>query len=127
VRLMSRILEDSPLRRYQVISAYGGREGLDMVRLHQPDLVLLDLGLPDLDGYQVVQRMRSTPEWQHIPIIIVSAQDSVDEQRPLTGGMLIAKSEGLTPGEIVRWSHAVVDTTVSALPTPPTPKAALAL
>jgi CheY-like chemotaxis protein len=55
---MSRILEDSPIRRYQVIGAYGGQEGLDMVRLHRPDLV----------GYQVVQRMRSTPTWQHIPI-----------------------------------------------------------
>ena len=110
VRLLSRLL-DSPTRRYQVISAYSGQEGLAMMGYHLPDLVLLDLGLPDIDGFQVIERIRSTPPWQHIPIVVVSGQDEMDNLEVLRGAMLIAKSEGLMPGEVVQWVQKVLDTT----------------
>jgi signal transduction histidine kinase/CheY-like chemotaxis protein len=119
VLLMSRMLEDSPVRRYQVISAYGGQEALDMVRQHQPDLVLLDLVLPDMDGCRVIERMRSTPTWQHIPIIVVSGQDEIDSHEALSGAVMVAKADGLMPGEVVRWVQSVVDTAVTSLPAPP--------
>lgn len=109
VELMTRLLADNPVRHYDVVCAYGGQEGLDMLDLHAPDLVLLDLGLPDLDGYQVVERMRSTPRWQHIPIIVVSAQDGVVERRPLPGGLTATKASGLMPSEIMQWTRAVVE------------------
>ena len=98
-----------------------------MMRRHQPDLVLLDLGLPDMHGSQVIERIRSNPAWQHIPIVIVSAQDELDNYDILMGSMMIAKADGLLPGEVVRWVQGVVNTTVTSLPTPQVPKEALVL
>jgi signal transduction histidine kinase/CheY-like chemotaxis protein len=120
--LMSRMLEDSPVRRYQVLSAYSGQEGLGMMRRHQPDLVLLDLGLPDMHGLQVIECIRSNPTWQHIPIVIVSAQDELDNNDILMGSMMIAKADGVLPGEVVRWVQGIVNTTVTPLPARQVPK-----
>ncbi len=111
VRLLSRML-DNPIRRYRVTSAYSGQEGLALLRHRQPDLILLDLGLPDLDGVQIIDRIRSTPMWQHIPIVAVSAQDEIDNLEALTGAMVIAQAGGLKPGEVVRWIQHVLDTTM---------------
>ncbi len=108
VRLVGRLL-DSPIRRYQVVSAYSGREGLEMMRVRRPDLVLLDLILPDMDGVQVVERIRSAPGWQHIPVVVVSAQDEVNGVGALTGTVMLAKAGGFTPGEIVQWVQGVLD------------------
>jgi CheY-like chemotaxis protein/anti-sigma regulatory factor (Ser/Thr protein kinase) len=122
--LMSRMLEDSPVRRYRVLSAYGGQEGLEMMRQHRPDLVLLDLGLPDIHGFQVVERIRSDPAGKHTPIVIVSASDELDSHKALMGSMTIAKAGGLLPGEVVRWVQGIVNTTVTSLPARPVPKEA---
>ncbi len=56
---------------YQVLLASTGQEGLDLARSHNPDLVLLDLGLPDRDGLKVLQELRS---WSRKPVIILSAR-----------------------------------------------------
>jgi CheY-like chemotaxis protein len=108
VLMISRLLEDSPVRRYQVISAYNGHEGLAMIRLHQPDLVLLDLMLPDMNGTQIIERLRSSIQWQHIPIVVVSAQDEIDHQITLEGLMMVAKANGLKADEVVQWIQNVV-------------------
>jgi CheY-like chemotaxis protein len=111
VLLLSRLLEDSPVRRYHVISASTGREGLAMIRHYQPDLVLLDLMLPDMDGTEVIKQARSRAEWQHIPIVVVSAQDETDHQITVTGPMMIAKAGGLKAGELVQWIQGLIDST----------------
>ncbi|MBP1754903.1 MAG: DNA-binding response regulator KdpE [Firmicutes bacterium] len=56
---------------YSVIKAESGREALRLTTLNNPDLILLDLGLPDMDGIQVLKDIR---EWSNVPIIIVSAR-----------------------------------------------------
>lgn len=56
---------------YDVLSAGTGKQGLSMVSSHCPDLVILDLGLPDIDGTEVLARIR---EWSQVPIIVVSAR-----------------------------------------------------
>lgn len=102
VELLARML-DSPLRRYQVIRAYSGEEGLASLHEEMPDLVLLDLALPGIDGKQVIQRIRTTPEWRHLPIIVVSAQEEIDSLDSLPGTIAIAKAAGFRPGEVVQW------------------------
>jgi two-component system KDP operon response regulator KdpE len=57
---------------YQVIQAATASEGMAMARSHNPDLVLLDLGLPDLDGLKVLEDIRS---WSRRPVIILSARN----------------------------------------------------
>jgi len=76
------IVEDEiPVRRYlrsmlvgsdfEVIEASNGREGISLLGSHKPDLLLLDLGLPDMDGMSVISEVR---EWTKTPIIVLSAR-----------------------------------------------------
>ena len=63
---------------YRVIEATTGAEALRLAASHNPDLVMLDLGLPDVDGIEVTRRLR---EWSRAPIIILSARGQEPEDR----------------------------------------------
>ncbi len=58
---------------YEVATAADGEEGLEKVRLINPDLVLLDIWMPKKDGYQVIQELKQVPETARIPIIFLTA------------------------------------------------------
>jgi DNA-binding response OmpR family regulator len=58
----------------EVIGANGGREGLETVRRELPDLVLLDLMMPDMDGWEVYQQMKAGDATRHIPVIVITAK-----------------------------------------------------
>lgn len=67
-------------RGYQVVGAMGGREGLEAIRREQPDLVLLDLMMPDMDGWEVYQKMKADEATKAIPVIVVTAKaQSIDK------------------------------------------------
>jgi signal transduction histidine kinase/CheY-like chemotaxis protein len=119
VLLLSRMLENNPVRRYQVISAGSGQEALALMRQSQQDLVLLDLRLPDIDGFRVIEHVRSNPAWQHIPVIIVSGQDELDHQEVLTGSLVISRADGMMPGEVMRWIQNAMDKAVTPFPAHP--------
>jgi len=58
--------------------ATNGRQALEMVRKQAFDLVLLDVMMPEMDGYQVLQRLKSDATWRDIPVIMISALDEID-------------------------------------------------
>lgn len=62
------------VNNYQVITAADGREGLDKARTELPDLIILDLMLPKLDGYQVCRALKFDEKYKQIPIIIFTAR-----------------------------------------------------
>ena len=62
---------------YKAQMAYNGKEGLAMITSSLPDVVLLDLGLPDIDGIEVI---RKTREWSNMPIIVISARTQEKEK-----------------------------------------------
>jgi two-component system, OmpR family, KDP operon response regulator KdpE len=62
---------------YFVEAVPGGREALKLCQAHPPDLVILDLGLPDMDGKLVIKALR---EWSRLPIIVLSARDQEEEK-----------------------------------------------
>lgn len=63
----------------EVIGANGGRQGLETVRQELPDLVLLDLMMPDMDGWEVYQQMKAGEPTRSIPVIVVTAKaQSID-------------------------------------------------
>jgi DNA-binding response OmpR family regulator len=65
---------------FDLTGAMGGREGLDAVRRIKPDLVLLDLMMPDMDGWEVYQQMKADEELKDIPVIVVTAKaQSIDK------------------------------------------------
>lgn len=88
---------------FEVIGATGGRDGLDLVRQKMPDLVLLDLMMPDMDGWDVYQQMKSDELTKEIPVIVVTAKaQSIDKVL----GLHIAKvddyiSKPFSPQELV--------------------------
>jgi DNA-binding response OmpR family regulator len=59
---------------YEVMVAHNGDEALQRVESFAPDLVLLDVMMPRISGYEVCRRMRERPDWKHIKIIILSAK-----------------------------------------------------
>ncbi len=61
-------------RGFEVKGATGGREGLQMIRDDHPDLVLLDLMMPDMDGWEVYQQMKADEKTRNIPVIVVTAK-----------------------------------------------------
>ena len=63
---------------YRTIPAYTGKEGLSLFFSHGPDLVLLDLGLPDMDGLEILAQLRGLP--REVPVIIISARDRESEK-----------------------------------------------
>ena len=68
-------------RGFEVIGAAGGKDGLDKLQSGpQPDLVLLDLMMPDLDGWEVYQQMKADEKTKDIPVIVVTAKaQSIDK------------------------------------------------
>jgi DNA-binding response OmpR family regulator len=65
---------------YNVIGAHGGQEGLSMIQQYNPDLVLLDLMMPDMDGWDVYQHIKSGENTRHIPVIVITAKaQSIDK------------------------------------------------
>ncbi|MBC7227301.1 MAG: response regulator [Thermoflexales bacterium] len=67
-------------RGFELIGAVGGREGLETVRQVKPDLVLLDLMMLDMDGWEIYQHMKADEELRNIPVIIVTAKaQSIDK------------------------------------------------
>jgi two-component system response regulator VicR len=65
---------------YDVTGATGGKEGLKAVGEVKPDLVLLDLMMPDMDGWEVYKQMRDNEAMKHIPVIVVTAKaQSIDK------------------------------------------------
>ena len=105
------IEDESPMRtflrsalaahEYHIVEATTGREGLAHAAAHNPDVILLDLGLPDVDGIDLTRRVR---EWSAVPIIVISArgreQDKIDAldagaddylTKPFSVGELLAR------------------------------------
>jgi DNA-binding response OmpR family regulator len=98
-------------RGFDVIGASGGREGLDTISEVKPDLVLLDLMMPEMGGWEVYQQMQADEKLRDIPVIIVTAKaQSIDKVL----GLHIAKvSDYITkpfePNELVASIQKVLD------------------
>ena len=94
---------------FKISEAATGKEGLNLASQHQPELIILDLGLPDIEGFDVLKRLR---EWYEKPIIILSVRNSEDDiiraldngandylTKPFRTGELIAQNQGCNPAE----------------------------
>ena len=74
-------------RGYDVLLATDGAHGLAMAAMHGPDLILMDLGLPEIDGWECTRRLKADDTTRHIPVIALTAHAMVgDRQRALDAG-----------------------------------------
>jgi len=76
VEMLQIILEEEG---YDIISAYVGEIGLKKASEEKPDIVILDIGLPGMDGYQVCEKIKSDPATAEIPVIMLTGIDMVDD------------------------------------------------
>ena len=65
---------------YRVVTAASGREGIEKVASERPDLALLDVMMPDLNGYEVCRAIRSNPATQMLPVVMITALDPAQER-----------------------------------------------
>lgn len=99
-------------RGYEVVIAVDGQQGVDMARTESPDLILMDMSLPVLDGWEATRRLKGTPETQAIPIIALTAHAMVGDRekaveagcndfdtKPIELPRLLEKIEGLLGGK----------------------------
>ena len=86
-------------QQFQVLTAATAHEGMAMARTHNPDLILLDLGLPDLDGMTVLKELRT---WSRKPILIISARNQErDKVQALDQGADDYLTKPFGPGELL--------------------------
>jgi CheY-like chemotaxis protein len=78
VELLTDMLESED---YKVLQAYGGQEGIDLAIEKHPDSIILDLMMPEVNGFDVVQQLRAYPEAMEIPILIYTSKDLTEEDR----------------------------------------------
>ena len=94
ILLIRRILEAQP--RYRVVEADGGQNGVDLVRQRKPDMIILDLMMPEVDGFAVLEALKGEPDTRDIPVIVVTAQELTDEERQrLMGQVEVLLHKGL--------------------------------
>ncbi|MBI2942229.1 MAG: hybrid sensor histidine kinase/response regulator [Chloroflexi bacterium] len=109
VRLLCRMLESSD-RRYQLFRAGDGEQALEMMRQHVPDLVLLDLLMPQVDGLTLLEKMRHEPALASLPVIAVSARGVVEAITPSPGRTLTLVSDDVLPAsQLLRCVQTVLD------------------
>lgn len=68
------------VNRFEVVTALSGREGLEKLRSEKPDLVVLDVLMPELNGVEFVQKVRRDPALRNVPVIVISAQPDTKSQ-----------------------------------------------
>jgi CheY-like chemotaxis protein len=91
---------DSSERDYRILQVDNARRALDMLESRQPDLLLLDLIMPDMDGFELLQQKSINPKIRDIPTILISSQDPAGEP-VVTDAIKVRRSEGLSVRELL--------------------------
>jgi len=106
--MMARTLEKADWR---VSEAGNGREALDRLAQETPQLILLDLMMPVMDGFDFLLEMRANADWQNIPVIVLTAKDLTEEDRRLLSGRVeqIVDKGACAHEQLVDLIHHVMD------------------
>ncbi len=95
--MLRRVLEQD---QWTVVEAENGRDGLDRVREQVPGLVLLDLMMPEVDGFEFLQALRSNGDAAGVPVIVITAKElTADDRRRLNGGVELIVQKGGHDGD----------------------------
>jgi len=87
---------------YEMIEAVTGEEGLTLAATHAPDLILMDIQLPGLDGYEVTRRLKANPALRHIPVIAVTSYAlSGDDVKAMEAGCDAYVTKPFDPVELL--------------------------
>jgi DNA-binding response OmpR family regulator len=103
---------------WQVVEAANGRIGLDKIRESVPDVIILDLMMPEMDGFEFMANLQANREWQHIPIFVVTALDlnERDRSRLNVGMEKILRKGNFSTCDLVSRINAVLRQPAEARP-----------
>ena len=105
VESVTMILES---KNHEVVQAYGGIEGLEKAKAEKPDAIVLDVMMPDKDGYEVCKELKGDPEYSDIPILLLTAVVSQIPNSAYTSRMGMETEaddyvdKPVEPGELVK-------------------------
>jgi len=99
-------------QQWIVHEAANGREALDRLQHGKPDLILLDLMMPEMDGFQVVATLQKEPGWRDIPVVVITALDldAKDRERLNSGVQSVLVKETFRPADLVERIRRLADT-----------------
>jgi CheY-like chemotaxis protein len=99
-------------QQWIVQEAANGREALDRLQQGKPDLILLDLMMPEMDGFQVIATLRKEAPWRDIPVIVITALDldAKARERLNCGVQSVLVKETFRPGDLVERIRRLVVT-----------------
>ncbi|MBI2938903.1 MAG: response regulator [Chloroflexi bacterium] len=121
VRLLESMLK-SLLRPYRILRAYSGVQALEMMRDTTPDVVFMDLRMPEMDGQQAIVEMRADIRLHGIPVVIVSAQDAGEHAVALGTSIWLRHQRPIDAARGARYLKAILDVlSPSYLPDPTAP------
>jgi threonine synthase len=109
VHLIRRLLERK--KKYRVFEANDGRTGLEQARQHIPDMIILDLMMPEIDGFGVLEELKNDKRTKDIPVIVVSAKDITDEEWQRMHGLIegVYQKGSLPPLDFVEQVVEVIE------------------
>ncbi|MBN1399219.1 MAG: response regulator, partial [Anaerolineae bacterium] len=121
LRLFQRMLHSAE-RPYRVLTATNGEEALQWIKRERPDVILLDLVMPEMDGYRLLNLRNADPDLRHIPVIIISARDPAG-QPIVSNAFSLVCGGGLSMAQLLAFVEAVTSIAGperrSAHPVPP--------
>ena len=95
---------------YEVITALDGEQALEKLKTEKPDLIVLDIMMPKLDGYEVCKAIKSSPETRHIPVILLSAKGrNVDQKLGFDVGADDYITKPFSPRKLVERINAILN------------------
>jgi CheY-like chemotaxis protein len=107
LQLFARMLSSS-VPNYRILRAENGQRALQLLRDRQPDLMLLDLIMPGMDGFEVLHAKRQNAAIRDIPVVVISSRDPTGE--PIVGNMMaITRGGGLSMRDITACAQAVIE------------------
>jgi DNA-binding response OmpR family regulator len=108
--MLLNLIEVLEYEKYAPAGARSGLEGLDLIRTNSPALVLCDVMLPDIDGFQVVRALRANPATAHIPVIFISARAGrANAEQGLESGIAGYIMKPFDVGELLDTIRRVLD------------------
>lgn len=109
LRLLGMMLEN---KGFEIFAATGGNDALNIAKNELPSLIILDVMLPDMDGYETAQHLRSDPKTKSIPILMFTAKTQIEDKiMGLESGADVYLTKPLQPREIVAQINAVLSRT----------------
>lgn len=97
---------------YQVVTAYDGREALEKVKAEEPDLIVLDVMMPYMDGFEVLKNLKADPVTAEIPVIMLTAKaQDADVFRGWQSGVDCYLTKPFNPMELLTFVKRIFDST----------------